>query len=104
MEYLVKISKKARILKLKQRNMKKLILTSYTPYPSRKIWCIYACTSLKTMKEQDHYALGYRKPINLLAEFAAVRDVLSTSGSSLQKQCVGIGRIQLEVEEDHDMI
>ncbi|GJZ05321.1 hypothetical protein Tco_0538596 [Tanacetum coccineum] len=31
MEYLVKISKKARILKLKRRNMKKLILTSYTP-------------------------------------------------------------------------
>ncbi|GJR78911.1 zinc finger, CCHC-type containing protein [Tanacetum coccineum] len=52
MEYLVKISKKARILELKRRNMKKLILTSYTPYPSRKIWCICACTSLKTTKEQ----------------------------------------------------
>ncbi|GJW09517.1 hypothetical protein Tco_1575344 [Tanacetum coccineum] len=48
--------------------------------------------------------LGYRKPINLLAEFAAVRDVLSTTGSSSQKQCVGIGRIQLEVEEDENMI
>ncbi|GJU51153.1 hypothetical protein Tco_1220708 [Tanacetum coccineum] len=34
MEYLVKISKKARILELKQRNMKKLILTSYTPLVS----------------------------------------------------------------------
>ncbi|GJW96087.1 hypothetical protein Tco_0177895 [Tanacetum coccineum] len=31
MEYLVKIIKKARILELKRRNMKKLILTSYTP-------------------------------------------------------------------------
>ncbi|GKC25167.1 hypothetical protein Tco_1027317 [Tanacetum coccineum] len=31
MEYFVKISKKARILELKRRNMKKLILTSYTP-------------------------------------------------------------------------
>ncbi|GJS16048.1 hypothetical protein Tco_0410520 [Tanacetum coccineum] len=37
MEYLVKISKKARILELKRRHLKKLILTSYTPYPSRKI-------------------------------------------------------------------
>nr|GEV41028.1 retrovirus-related Pol polyprotein from transposon TNT 1-94 [Tanacetum cinerariifolium] len=53
MEYLLKISKKARILKLKRRNMKKLILTSYTPYPSRKIRRICACTSLKTTKEQD---------------------------------------------------
>ncbi|GJV46188.1 putative RNA-directed DNA polymerase, eukaryota, reverse transcriptase zinc-binding domain protein [Tanacetum coccineum] len=37
MEYLVKISKKARILELKRRHLKKLTLTSYTPYPSRKI-------------------------------------------------------------------
>ncbi|GJX96294.1 hypothetical protein Tco_0352092 [Tanacetum coccineum] len=37
MEYLVKISKKARIMELKRRNMKKLILTSYMSYPSRKI-------------------------------------------------------------------
>ncbi|GJT46683.1 hypothetical protein Tco_0955398 [Tanacetum coccineum] len=51
MEYLVKISKTARILELKRRNMKKLILTSYTPYPSRKIRHICACTSLKTTKE-----------------------------------------------------
>ncbi|GJX45080.1 hypothetical protein Tco_0261756 [Tanacetum coccineum] len=53
MEYLVKISKKARILELKRRNMKKLILTSYTSFPSRKIWRICACTSQKTTKEQD---------------------------------------------------
>ncbi|GJZ17072.1 hypothetical protein Tco_0553195, partial [Tanacetum coccineum] len=37
MEYLVKISKKARILEFKRRHLKKLTLTSYTPYPSRKI-------------------------------------------------------------------
>ncbi|GJV81882.1 hypothetical protein Tco_1517752 [Tanacetum coccineum] len=37
MEYLVKISKKTRILELKRRHLKKLTLTSYTPYPSRKI-------------------------------------------------------------------
>ncbi|GJQ90913.1 retrovirus-related pol polyprotein from transposon TNT 1-94 [Tanacetum coccineum] len=53
MEYLVKISKKARILKLKQRHLKITVLTSYTPYPSRKIRCICAYTSPKTTKEQD---------------------------------------------------
>ncbi|GKA57368.1 DNA-directed DNA polymerase [Tanacetum coccineum] len=37
MEYLVKISKKAHILELKQRHLKITVLTSYTPYPSRKI-------------------------------------------------------------------
>ncbi|GKD17945.1 hypothetical protein Tco_1207103, partial [Tanacetum coccineum] len=53
MEYLVKISKKARILELKQRHLKITVLTSNTPYPSRKIRRICACTSLKTTKEQD---------------------------------------------------
>nr|GEV20370.1 hypothetical protein [Tanacetum cinerariifolium] len=51
MEYLVKISKKAHIMELERRNMKKLTLISYMPYPSRKIRRIYACTSQKTMKE-----------------------------------------------------
>ncbi|GJS46231.1 hypothetical protein Tco_0596352 [Tanacetum coccineum] len=63
MAYLVKISKKACILELKQRNRKKLILTSYMSYPSRKIWCICACTSLKTTKEQG----SIRHPILYLA-------------------------------------
>ncbi|GJS23187.1 hypothetical protein Tco_0451819 [Tanacetum coccineum] len=56
MKYLVKISKKARIMELKRRHLKITVLTSYTPYPSRKIRRICACTSLKTMKEQDQYA------------------------------------------------
>nr|GEX94148.1 hypothetical protein [Tanacetum cinerariifolium] len=52
-EYFVKISEKARILEFKRRNMKKLTLTSYTPYPSRKIRRICACTSQETTKIQD---------------------------------------------------
>nr|GEU74019.1 reverse transcriptase domain-containing protein [Tanacetum cinerariifolium] len=51
MEYLVKIRKKARILKLKRRHLKITVLTSNTPYPSRKIRRIRACTSQKTTKE-----------------------------------------------------
>nr|GEU78638.1 hypothetical protein [Tanacetum cinerariifolium] len=50
-EYLVKISKKARILELKQRHFKITVLTSNTSYPSRKIRHICAYTSQKTMKE-----------------------------------------------------
>ncbi|GJR91044.1 reverse transcriptase domain-containing protein [Tanacetum coccineum] len=53
MEYLVKISKKARILELKQRHLKITVLTSYTPYPSRKIRRICACTSQETTKIQS---------------------------------------------------
>nr|GEU33704.1 hypothetical protein [Tanacetum cinerariifolium] len=52
MEYLVKISKKARHLELKRRHMKITVMTSNTPYPSRKIRRICACTSLKTTKDQ----------------------------------------------------
>ncbi|GJR98564.1 hypothetical protein Tco_0270738 [Tanacetum coccineum] len=37
-----------------------------------------------------------------LAGFAGVREVLSTTGRS-QKQWVGIGRIQFDVEDDQDM-
>ncbi|GJU79463.1 hypothetical protein Tco_1281828 [Tanacetum coccineum] len=50
MEYLVKFIKKARILELKRRHLKKLTLTSYMPYPSRKIWRICACTLQETTK------------------------------------------------------
>ncbi|GKA49240.1 hypothetical protein Tco_0742198 [Tanacetum coccineum] len=41
MEYFVKISKKARILELKRRYLKNTVMTSNTPYPSRKIRRIY---------------------------------------------------------------
>ncbi|GKB08153.1 ribonuclease H-like domain-containing protein, partial [Tanacetum coccineum] len=51
-EYLMKISQKACILELKRRNMKIIVLTSYTLYPSWKIRRIYACTSPKTTREQ----------------------------------------------------
>ncbi|GJX89942.1 putative reverse transcriptase domain-containing protein [Tanacetum coccineum] len=50
MEYLVKISKKADILELKRRHLKITVLTSYTPYPSRKMRRICAYTSQETTK------------------------------------------------------
>ncbi|GKD22010.1 hypothetical protein Tco_1223713 [Tanacetum coccineum] len=63
MEYLVKISKKARILELKQRYLKITVLTSYTLYPSRKIRRICACTSLKTIEEKGSIRRVQRRPI-----------------------------------------
>ncbi|GJY19516.1 reverse transcriptase domain-containing protein [Tanacetum coccineum] len=63
MKYLVKISKKARILELKRRHLKITILTSNTPYPSRKIRRICACTSQKTMKETRSIRRIQERPI-----------------------------------------
>ncbi|GJZ33078.1 hypothetical protein Tco_0578514 [Tanacetum coccineum] len=60
MEYFGKISKKARILELKGRNLKNTVLTFYTPYPSRKIRRIYACTSQETTKNKALYAVSRR--------------------------------------------
>ncbi|GJY81456.1 hypothetical protein Tco_0494207 [Tanacetum coccineum] len=56
MEYLVKISKKARILELKRRHLKITVLTPNMPYPSRKIHRICTCTSPNTTKDQDAIA------------------------------------------------
>ncbi|GJU31148.1 hypothetical protein Tco_1174737 [Tanacetum coccineum] len=52
-KYLVKISKKARILELKRRHLNITVLISYTSYPSRKIHRICACTSQETTKIQS---------------------------------------------------
>ncbi|GKB97910.1 hypothetical protein Tco_0984047, partial [Tanacetum coccineum] len=63
MEYLVKISKKARILELKRRHLKITVLTTNTPYPSRKIRRICACTSQKTTKETRSICRIQGRPI-----------------------------------------
>ncbi|GJV80607.1 hypothetical protein Tco_1516477 [Tanacetum coccineum] len=68
MEYLVKISKKARILELKRRHLKITVLTSYTPYPSRKIRRIHQgrygvsvpALHKKPRRFKDQYAVSRR--------------------------------------------
>nr|GEW01072.1 hypothetical protein [Tanacetum cinerariifolium] len=55
MEYLVKISKKARIRELKRGDLKITVLITNTSYPSRKIRRIRAYTSQKTTKETKSY-------------------------------------------------
>ncbi|GJS65232.1 hypothetical protein Tco_0679796 [Tanacetum coccineum] len=88
MEYLVKISKNARILELKQRNLKITVQTSNTPYPSRKIRRICAYTSLKTTKEQDSIRHIQRRPIRRIQVmgFAAALVVLITRVSQSRQQ------------------
>ncbi|GKA74133.1 hypothetical protein Tco_0780435 [Tanacetum coccineum] len=51
MEYLVNISKRRALWSLNEDILKITILTTNTPYPSRKIRRICACTHQKTTKE-----------------------------------------------------
>ncbi|GJU41103.1 hypothetical protein Tco_1194060 [Tanacetum coccineum] len=71
MEYLVKISKKARILELKRRHLKITVLKSNMPYPLRKIRRICACTSPKTTKDQGSIRRIQRRSIRL--DFQKIR-------------------------------
>ncbi|GJZ97777.1 hypothetical protein Tco_0670230, partial [Tanacetum coccineum] len=63
MEYLVKISKKTRILELKRRHLNITVLTTNTQYPSRKIRRIRACTPQKTTKETRSIRRIHRRRI-----------------------------------------
>nr|GEW70553.1 hypothetical protein [Tanacetum cinerariifolium] len=67
MEYLLKISEKARILELKQRHLRITVLTSYTLYSSRKIRrrsCENNGEDHGTIHDQtqDDYGLGIARP------------------------------------------
>ncbi|GJZ15009.1 hypothetical protein Tco_0550686 [Tanacetum coccineum] len=39
----------------KTKNLKNIVLTSNTPYPSRKIWRLCVCTSQETIKTYTPY-------------------------------------------------
>ncbi|GJU17071.1 hypothetical protein Tco_1145037 [Tanacetum coccineum] len=77
MEYFVKISEKARILELKQRNMKNIVLTSNTPYPSRKIRRICAYTSQETTKNQGSIFRVPPYPFNYPARRLTMEETLT---------------------------
>ncbi|GJZ59836.1 DNA-directed DNA polymerase [Tanacetum coccineum] len=59
---------KARILELKRRHLKITFLTTNTPYPSRKIRRICACTSPKTTKETRPIRLIQKKAIHRIQD------------------------------------
>ncbi|GJZ00608.1 hypothetical protein Tco_0518037 [Tanacetum coccineum] len=57
-EYLVNISKRHAFWSLNKDILKITILTTNTPYPSRKIRRIRACTHQRPQRKQDQYAVS----------------------------------------------
>ncbi|GKE62570.1 hypothetical protein Tco_1512937, partial [Tanacetum coccineum] len=53
MEYLVKVSKRRTFWSLNEDILKITILKTNTPYPSRKIWRIRACTHQRPQRNED---------------------------------------------------
>ncbi|GKC44542.1 hypothetical protein Tco_1062264, partial [Tanacetum coccineum] len=102
-EYLVKIRKKTRILELKRRNMKIIVLTSYTPYPSRKIWRICACISPKTTREQGSILIDTLLTTKLLSDQSIMAEPLSPDhvfGFPTDDAALDLEDPEMEVEED----
>ncbi|GKE79767.1 hypothetical protein Tco_1549767, partial [Tanacetum coccineum] len=58
MEYLVKVSKRRAFWSLNEDILKITILTTNTPYPSRKIRRIRACTHQRPQRKQVQYAVS----------------------------------------------
>ncbi|GJW46543.1 hypothetical protein Tco_0078189 [Tanacetum coccineum] len=58
MEYLVNISKRHAFWSLNEDILKITILTTNTPYPSRKIWRICACTHQRPRRKEVPYTVS----------------------------------------------
>ncbi|GJW23605.1 zinc finger, CCHC-type containing protein [Tanacetum coccineum] len=58
MEYLVNISKRRAFWSLNEDILKITILKTNTPYPSRKIWHIHACTHQRPQRNKAQYAVS----------------------------------------------
>ncbi|GJT91242.1 hypothetical protein Tco_1080087 [Tanacetum coccineum] len=57
-EYLVNISKRRAFWSLNEDILKITVLITNTPYPSRKIWGIRACTHQRPQRKHDQYAIS----------------------------------------------
>ncbi|GKC38745.1 hypothetical protein Tco_1051129 [Tanacetum coccineum] len=68
MENLVNISKRRAFWSLNEDILKITILTTNTPYPSRKIWRIRACTHQRPQRKQAQYAVSRRRPIHRIQD------------------------------------
>ncbi|GKE25058.1 putative reverse transcriptase domain-containing protein, partial [Tanacetum coccineum] len=58
MEYLAKVSKRCAFWSLNEDSLKVTILKTNTPYPSRKIQRIRACTHQRPQRNEDQYAVS----------------------------------------------
>ncbi|GJU53333.1 hypothetical protein Tco_1227047 [Tanacetum coccineum] len=63
MEYLVKDSKRRAFWSLNEYILKITILKTNTPYPSRKIWCLRACTHQRPQRNEAQYAVRHIEDI-----------------------------------------
>ncbi|GJV13242.1 retrovirus-related pol polyprotein from transposon TNT 1-94 [Tanacetum coccineum] len=79
MEYLVNISKRRVFWSLNKDILKIIVLTTNTPYPSRKIRCIRACTHQRPGRKHDQYA-------DILIRASRLKKVMADKGkkSSLE--------------------
>ncbi|GJW25410.1 hypothetical protein Tco_0039221 [Tanacetum coccineum] len=107
MEYLAKINKKARILELKRRHLKIIVLTSYTPYPSRKIRRIF--TSLKALDESFSSKNYVRKFLRALrpkwrAKFTAIGESNYLSSLSLDELIDNLKVHEMIMEKDSELV
>ncbi|GJX07631.1 putative ribonuclease H-like domain-containing protein [Tanacetum coccineum] len=66
MEYLVNISKRRAFWSLNEDILKISILKTNTPYPSRKIRRIRACTHQRPQRKEDQYAVSRRSQYAVL--------------------------------------
>ncbi|GKC72926.1 hypothetical protein Tco_1118809, partial [Tanacetum coccineum] len=66
MEYLVKVSKRCAFWSLNEDILKITILKTNTPYPSKKIWRIRACTHQRPQRREDQYAVTRRSQYDIL--------------------------------------
>ncbi|GKA31787.1 hypothetical protein Tco_0718154 [Tanacetum coccineum] len=66
MEYLVKVSKRRAFWSLNEDILKITILKTNTPYPSRKIRRIRACTHQRPQRKEDQYAVSRRSQYAVL--------------------------------------
>ncbi|GJV33292.1 hypothetical protein Tco_1393692 [Tanacetum coccineum] len=66
MEYLVKVSKRRAFWSLNEDILKITILKTNTPYPSRKIRRIRACTHQRPQRKEEQYAVSRRSQYAVL--------------------------------------
>ncbi|GJV46174.1 reverse transcriptase domain-containing protein [Tanacetum coccineum] len=68
MEYLVKLSKRRAFWSLNEDILKITVLTTNTPYPSRKIRRICACTHQRPQRKLDQYVVSSEDPIRHIGD------------------------------------
>ncbi|GJT63898.1 hypothetical protein Tco_1015378 [Tanacetum coccineum] len=79
MEYLVNISKRRAFWSLNKDILKITVLTTNTPYPSRKIRCICACTHQRPRRKHDQYVID-EDVVNHIAKVLEMIDLIYIPG------------------------